>query len=42
VVAVAGVHAGTPPATAAVEQDEMVKVTLRVNGRVHSVLVETR
>ncbi len=42
VVAVAGVHAGTPPATAAVEQDEMVKVTLRVNGRVHSVLVEPR
>lgn len=42
VVAVAGVHAGTPAATAAVEQDEMLKVTLRVNGRVHSVLVEPR
>ncbi len=42
VVAVAGVHAATTAPTAPVVPEEMAKVTLRVNGRVHRVLVEPR
>ncbi len=42
VVAAAGVHASAPTPTAPADPEELAKVALRVNGRVHRVLVEPR